>query len=211
MSKKTESVQSYWDARSELFGDYYKKPSSFDRVFRKGVYERQAIAVQACKEIPNATVLDIGSGPGVNSVSLIKNAGASHVFGVDFAQHMIDYASNTAREENVSDKCTFVLGDVLTYDFGNRKFDYAYALGVFDYVQDAQALLSRMSMLSARSFMASWPENGLRMALRRYRYTCPLFHYTEEQVISLHEKAGIPKDKLKIIRIGGGWATIAYK
>ena len=211
MSKKTETVQSYWDARSDLFGNYYKKPSSFDRIFRKGVYERQAIAVQACKEIPNAKVLDIGSGPGVNSVSLIKNAGASHIFGVDFAQHMIDYATNTAKEEGVADKCTFVLGDVLTYDFGGRKFDYTYALGVFDYVEDAQALLSRMSQLSTGSFMASWPENGLRMALRRYRYTCPLFHYTEQQVKDLHKKAGIPADKLEIIRIGGGWATVAHK
>jgi len=211
MSKKTETVQSYWDARSDLFGNYYKKPSSFDRVFRKGVYERQAIAVKACKDIPNATVLDIGSGPGVNSVSLIKNGGASHVFGVDFAQHMIDYANNTVKEEGVADKCTFVLGDVLTYDFGGRKFDYAYALGVFDYIEDAQALLSRMSELSTKSFMASWPENGLRMALRRYRYTCPLFHYTEQQIIDLHKKAGIPADKLEIIRIGGGWATVAHK
>ena len=211
MSKKTESVQSYWDARSELFGNYYKKPSSFDRLFRKGVYERQAIAVKACKEIPHANVLDIGSGPGVNSVSLIKNAGAAHVFGVDFAQHMIDYANNTAKEEGVADKCTFVLGDVLTYDFGNKKFDYTYALGVFDYVEQAQALLSRMSQLSTRSFMASWPENGLRMALRRYRYTCPLFHYTEQQIIELHKKAGIPADKLDIMRIGGGWATVAHK
>ena len=211
MSKKTETVQSYWDARSDLFGNYYKKPSSFDRIFRKGVYERQAIAVQACKEIPNAKVLDIGSGPGVNSVSLIKNAGASHIFGVDFAQHMIDYATNTAKEEGVGDKCTFVLGDVLTYDFGGRKFDYTYALGVFDYVEDAQVLLSRMSQLSTGSFMASWPENGLRMALRRYRYTCPLFHYTEQQVKDLHKKAGIPADKLEIIRIGGGWATVAHK
>lgn len=211
MSKKTETVQSYWDARSDLFGNYYKKPSSFDRIFRKGVYERQAIAVKACKEIPNATVLDIGSGPGVNSVSLIKNAGASHVFGVDFAQHMIDYANNTVKEEGVADKCTFVLGDVLTYDFAGKKFDYAYALGVFDYVEDAQALLSRMSNLSTKSFMASWPENGLRMALRRYRYTCPLFHYSEQQIIDLHKKAGISAEKLEIIRIGGGWATVAHK
>lgn len=211
MSKQMETVQSYWDARSELFGNYYKKPSSFDRVFRKGVYERQAIAVKGCKEIPNATVLDVGSGPGVNSVSLIKNAGASLIFGVDFAQHMIDYANNTAKEEGVADKCTFVLGDVLTYNFGDKKFDYAYALGVFDYVEDAQKLLTRMSQLSTRSFMASWPENGLRMALRRYRYTCPLFHYTEQQIIDLHNKAGIPRDKLEIIRIGGGWATIARK
>lgn len=211
MSKKTETVQSYWDARSDLFGNYYKKPSSFDRVFRKGVYERQAIAVKACKDIPNATVLDIGSGPGVNSVSLIKNAGASHVFGVDFAQQMIDYAVNTAKEEGVADKTTFVLGDALTYDFGGRTFDYSYALGVFDYVSDAQALLNRMSQLSTRSFMASWPENGVRMALRRYRYTCPLFHYTEQQIIDLHKKAGISRDKLEIIRIGGGWATVAHK
>jgi len=211
MSKKEETAQSYWDARSELFGNYYKKPSSFDRVFRKGVYERQAVAVKACREIPNARVLDIGSGPGVNSVSLIKNAGASHVFGVDFAQQMIDYANKTAKEEGVADKCTFVLGDVLTYDFGGRTFDYAYALGVFDYVENAEALLKRMSNLSTKSFMASWPENGLRMALRRYRYTCPLFHYSEQDIINLHEKAGIPRNKLEMIRIGGGWATVAHK
>ncbi len=211
MSKQLETVQSYWDARSELFGNYYKKPSSFDRVFRKGVYERQAIAVKACKEIPNATVFDVGSGPGVNSVSLIKNAGASQIFGVDFAQHMIDYANNTVKEEGVADKCTFVLGDIMTYDFGDKRFDYSYALGVFDYTEDAQKLLNRMSQLSKRSFMASWPENGIRMALRRYRYTCPLFHYTEQQIIDLHKKAGISRDKLEIIRIGGGWATIARK
>jgi len=211
MSKKTESVQSYWDARSELFGNYYIKPSLFDRVFRKGVYDRQAIALKACREIPNATVLDVGSGPGINSVSLIKNAGASHVFGVDFAQHMIEYADKTARAEGVADKCTFVLGDVLTFDFGDKKFDYACALGVFDYIENAQALLTRMSQLSKKSFMASWPENGLRMALRRYRYSCPLFHYTEEQIVELHRKAGIAGNKLNIMRIGGGWATVAYK
>jgi len=206
-----ESVQSYWDARSELFGNYYKKPSAFDRVFRKGVYERQAIAVKACKEIPNATVLDVGSGPGVNSVSLIKNGGASHIFGVDFAQQMIDYANKTAADEGVADKCTFVLGDILTYDFGGKTFDYACALGVFDYVENAQLLVKRMSDLTTGSFMASWPEDGLRMALRRYRYTCPLFHYTEQRIIDLHKAAGIPENKLEIIRIGGGWATVAHK
>ena len=211
MSKKMESVQSYWDARSELFGNYYKKPSSFDRIFRKGVYERQAIAVKACKDIPAANVLDVGSGPGINSVSMIKNAGAAHVFGLDFAQHMIDYAKATAKEEGVADKCTFELGDILTYDFKGRKFDYACALGVFDYVEDSAALVKRMNELTTRSFMASWPENGVRMALRRYRYTCPLFHYTEDKIISLHKAAGVPADNIEIFRIGGGWATVAHK
>lgn len=207
-----ESVQSYWDARSELFGNYYKKPSAFDRVFRKGVYERQAIAVKTCKEIAgNKTVLDVGSGPGVISVSMIKNANASFVTGVDFAQQMIDYANKTVKEEGVADRCKFILGDILTHDFKGETFDYSFALGVFDYVEDAQALLTRMSDLSKVSFMASWPENGLRMALRRYRYTCPLFHYTEQKIIDLHAKAGIDRKNLKLYRIGGGWASVATK
>ena len=46
--------------------------------------------------------------------------------------------------------------------------------------------------------MASWPENGLRMALRRYRYTCPLFHYSEQQIIDLHKKAGIEQINWKL-------------
>ncbi len=211
MSKKTESVQNYWDARSELFGGYYKAPSLFDRTFRKGVYERQAVAIQACSAIPGARVLDVGSGPGINSVSLLKNARASHVTGIDFAQQMVDYASRTAVAEGVADKCTFILGDALNYDFGQEKFDYACALGVFDYIEDAGALLSRMSALTTHSFMASWPENGVRMALRRHRYTCQLFHYTAQDILAVHNHAGIPVGNVQLIRIGGGWATVARK
>ncbi|MBL0145282.1 MAG: class I SAM-dependent methyltransferase [Chitinophagaceae bacterium] len=133
------------------------------------------------------------------------------MFGVDFAQHMVDYAKQTCKDEGVADKCEFVLGDVLTYDFGGKTFDYSCALGVFDYIEEAQALVNRMASLSNNSFMASWPENGLRMALRRYRYTCPLFHYTEQQIKQLHYNAGIKPENLEIIRIGGGWATVAKK
>src|SRR5665213_626987 len=142
MSKIIQSAQSYWDERSELFGNYYKKPSAFDRIFRKGVYERVAIAVKACKEIKNADCLDVGSGPGINSVSLIKNANASHVTGIDFAQQMIDYAIETSKTENVADKCTFILGDATTYDFNGKTFDFSMALGVFDYIENAQVLIN---------------------------------------------------------------------
>lgn len=209
MSKIIQTAQSYWDERSELFGNYYKKPSMFDRVFRKGVYERVAVAIKACKDINNATCLDVGSGPGINSVSLIKNAKASHVTGIDFAQHMIDYATKIAETENVADKCNFILGDAITYNFNGKTFDFSMALGVFDYIENAQALINRMSELTTKTFVISWPQNGIRMMLRRKRYTCPLFHYTLEHIHDLHKKAGITN--LEIITIGGGWASIAKK
>jgi SAM-dependent methyltransferase len=211
MSKAMETAQSYWDARSDLFGNYYKKPSLFDKIFRKGVFTRVAIAVKACKELGNATVLDVGSGPGVNSVSLIKNAGAQHVFGIDFAPHMIEYAANNAKAEGVADKCEFVLGDMMDYDFGGRTFDFSMALGVVDYVKDTEALVKKMAALTNKSFVISWPENGLRMALRRYRYTCPVYHYNVEDIKRIHRAAGIADDKLEIIPYPGGWGTIARK
>lgn len=211
MSKVKETAQSYWDDRSELFGNYYIKPSLFDKIFRRGVYERIAVSMKACMDIQNASVLDIGSGPGLNSIYLIKNAKASHVTGIDFAPQMISFANEAVTSEGIADKCNFILGDALTYDFGNKKFDFSMAMGVFDYIEDAEALIKRMSELTTKTFVISWPENGLRMWLRRQRYTCPLYHYTIEEIKNLHANAGITLDKLEIVKIGGGWATIAKK
>lgn len=211
MSKTMETAQSYWDARSELFANYYQKPSLFDRIFRKGVYGRVAVATKACRDIPNAKALDVGSGPGINSVSLIKNAKAAHVTGIDFADQMINFAKKVVKEEKVEDKANFILGDILTYDFGTEKFDFSMAMGVFDYIQDAEKLIKRMSELTTKTFVISWPENGLRMSLRRYRYTCPLYHYNLEQIKELHVKAGIKPENLQIVKLAGGWATVAKK
>ena len=64
MSATTQTAKQYWDERSDLFGDYYQKPSLFDKIFRKGIYTRVAVALKTCKQLENATVLDIGSGTG---------------------------------------------------------------------------------------------------------------------------------------------------
>lgn len=211
MSKITQTAQAYWSKRSEIFSNYYKKPSLFDKIFRKGIYQRIAIAISVCREIPNASVLDIGSGPGLNSISLIKNANAAYVTGIDFAQEMIDSAKQTVKSEGLANRCNFILGDGITYDFSNNKFDFSMALGVFDYVKDAEVLIRRMCELTSKVLVISWPENGLRMWLRRKRYTCPLYHYTIEKIIELHNKALIKEEEIKILKIGGGWVTIAKK
>jgi ubiquinone/menaquinone biosynthesis C-methylase UbiE len=209
MSKATQSAQQYWDVRSDLFARYYKKPSLFDKLFRKAVYTRTAVALKTIQQYPGCTVLDIGSGPGVNSVTWLKNSGASHLLGIDFAENMNEYARKNAVAEGVGDRCTFMTGDFMKYDFGAQQFDVAVAAGVFDYIEDAAAFIKKMSEVSRKAFVISWPENGLRMMLRRQRYTCPVFHYSEKDIRHLHSLCNV-KD-LEVVRTQGGWVTVARK
>jgi SAM-dependent methyltransferase len=209
MSKAIHTAQEFWDVRSDLFANYYKKPSLFDKLFRKAVYTRTAVALKVIKEYGECTVLDIGSGPGVNSVTWLKNTNAKHLLGIDFAENMNEYARKNTRAEGVGDRAEFIEGDFLTYDFKGEKYDVSVAVGVLDYVKEADAFIKKMDQVSAKAFVVSWPLNGLRMALRRRRYTCPVYHYNEADVRKLHEGCNIKS--LEIIPTQGGMVSIARK
>lgn len=209
MSKTIHTAQQYWNDRSILFGNYYVAPTLFDRVFRKGIYTRVAVATGICHEFPESSVLDIGSGPGINSVTFIKNSPVRKVTGIDFSRSMIDYARKFSSDESVSNKCSFIEGNFLTHDWNDEKFDISVALGVLDYVEEAELFLSKMYAMTNRAIVVSWPENGMRMALRRFRYTCPLFHYSEEDIRKLHSTLDIRE--LKFVKSDGGWISIGYK
>ena len=208
MSKAIHSAQQYWDVRSDLFANYYKKPSLFDKLLRKAVYTRTAVTLKVIKECGKCTVLDIGSGPGVNSVTWLKNSEAAYLLGIDFAENMNEYARKNAENEGVGARCKFVKGDFLTYNF-NDKYDVSAAMGVADYVKEMDVFLKKMDAVSNKAFVVSWPLNGLRMALRRYRYTCPVYHYNEADVRRLHE--GLNIKSLEIIPMQGGMMSVARK
>jgi len=209
MSKPVHTAQQYWDVRSDLFANYYKKPSLFDKLFRKAVYTRTAVTLQTIKEFGKCTILDIGSGPGVNSVTWLKNSDATFLLGIDFAESMNEYARKNAAAEGVGDRCKFIEGDFLVYDFKGEKFDVSAAMGVVDYVKDTDRLIKKMDEVTNKAFVVSWPLNGLRMALRRYRYTCPVYHYNEADVRRLHEGCNIKS--LDIIPMQGGIMSVARK
>jgi ubiquinone/menaquinone biosynthesis C-methylase UbiE len=209
MSKPVHTAQQYWDVRSDLFANYYKKPSTFDKLFRKAVYTRTAVTLKTIKEFPKCTILDIGSGPGVNSVTWLKNSDASFLLGIDFAENMNEYARKNAAAEGVGDRCKFIEGDFLTHDFKGEKYDVSAAMGVVDYVKETDQLIKKMDAVSNKAFVVSWPLNGLRMALRRYRYTCPVYHYNEADVRRLHEGCNIKS--LEIIPMQGGIMSVARK
>ena len=207
MKSKAASVQDYWDRHADIFSEYYKNPSWFDRAFRQSIYLRAAVAFDVCRSLESPSVLDIGSGPGVNSVALAKKAGARRVTGIDFASNMIELAQAYADAEGISDKCEFITGDFMTHPFAPAGFDLVIALGVFDYIGESEAFFKKVRTVARKAVVASWPENGLRMALRRMRYSCPVHHYTEKRVRELHRSAGI--ENVELIKAPGGWISKA--
>jgi SAM-dependent methyltransferase len=209
MSKNIHTAQQYWDVRSDLFANYYKKPSLFDKTFRKAVYVRTAVVLKTIKEFDQPTVLDIGSGPGVNSVTWLKNTNAKYLLGIDFAEAMNEYARKNAQAEGVGDRSKFIAGDFMKHDFKGEKFTVSAACGVLDYVKESREFMQKMDAVTTGAFVVSWPENGLRMALRRYRYTTPVYHYDEAAIRKLHE--GLNIKSLEIIPMQGGRMSVARK
>jgi 2-polyprenyl-3-methyl-5-hydroxy-6-metoxy-1,4-benzoquinol methylase len=209
MSKNIHTAQQYWDVRSDLFANYYKKPSLFDKTFRKAVYVRTAVVLKTIKEFDQPTVLDIGSGPGVNSVTWLKNTNAKYLLGIDFAESMNEYARKHAQAEGVGDRCKFIAGDFMKHDFKGEKFTVSAACGVLDYVKESREFMQKMDAVTTGAFVVSWPENGLRMALRRYRYTTPVYHYDEAAIRKLHE--GLNIKSLEIMPMQGGRMSVARK
>jgi len=207
MSRARQNAQDYWNERSSLFSNYYEEPSLFDKIFRKGIYTRIAVALDTAKALPEPTVLDVGSGPGINSIAILRNTDTKHLTGIDFAPNMIAHSKEIAEREGLADRCTFIEGDFLKRDFDEESFDMCMALGVLDYVGDAQAFVAKMNALSKTTFVISWPENGLRMMLRKRRYDCPVYHYEEADILRLHKYCGI--HDVRLIKYDGGWASIA--
>jgi SAM-dependent methyltransferase len=142
-------------------------------------------------------------------VTWIKNSNASFLLGIDFAESMNEYARNNAKAEGVDSRCKFVQGDFFTYDFGADRFTVSVAVGVVDYVKDTVALMKKIDALTSGAIVVSWPENGLRMALRRYRYTTPVYHYNEADIRRLHE--GLSIKSLDLLPMQGGIMSVARK
>src|SRR5262249_22293943 len=142
----TDSVQRYWDKNAATFDALYDSRGRLDRafnaVFRRALFERIRLAASEIAKIPDATVLDVGTGSGRTAIPLAR-AGAKLVTGLDFAPQMIELATRAAREAGVADRCTFRVGNFLDEGFAER-FDFVTALGVFDYVDDPVPFLRRM-------------------------------------------------------------------
>jgi len=197
-SSVTDRTSEFFDRYAGGFNAIYGNAngpfeSIVNRLFRQAMVKRYEKTLAGCQPMEGRTVIDVGCGPGHYGVAL-ASAGAAHVLGLDFAPGMLTLAEQAAKARRVAERCTFVLGDFLTYPIPER-FDYVIVMGFMDYVRDPGPVIDRvLEIMKSRAFF-SFPKAGGPLAWQRqlrYRNRCDLFLYSEAQIRKLFEATGAP-------------------
>ena len=82
---------------------------------------------------PDASVLDMGCGPGTITVGLARRVGT--VIGVDTSAEVVESARRRARESG-AENASFEVGSAYELPFGDRSFDVVYAHQLMQHLSD---------------------------------------------------------------------------
>lgn len=196
MTDRREDVQDYFVRHATRFDGLYGGDNMatrmFDRLFRKPMYERYRLTIEALSKAKAKKYLDIGCGSGRYAVNLARLG--AEVVGVDFSAAMLKLARSYSEQEAVSGQVRFVEGDMDAFmDSTKDHFDAAYAMGVFDYLDDPVGSLRRMLRVADCAYISLPAPEFPRAQLRRLRYKrqgCPVYFFTRAQAEELVKNAG---------------------
>jgi ubiquinone/menaquinone biosynthesis C-methylase UbiE len=199
-----------WDAESfaGIYTDSSMASRVFNRLFRKAIFVRYETAMNESCDPRGKSFLDIGCGSGVYSVELAKR-GAKRVLGIDFSESMISLARNAVNRFGLTGQVELVQAEFLSHDFAGETFDVSIAMGVFDYLEQPEPFLAKMSRLTRGKVLASFPRFSLlRGSARRLRYRATgrgdVFYYSSADVSRLARRAGIERHRLLPVNSSGG-------
>ena len=117
---------------------------------------------------------------------------------------MLALGRQKAAAEGVGDVCRFEVGDLLTYPLPPKHFDYAIAIGFFDYQKDPEAALGALARAARRRVFVSIPKRWHVLTPQRWvRYTlfrCYLRFYSRSEVERL--AATVNPKRVTILDIG---------
>ena len=156
--------QTYFQRRAGRFAAFYSSEPVARVLGRGPLFDRLELAVDIARSLPATRVLDVGCGSGPLFAPLA--AQGIRVTGIDPAEAMVAMA-----EEQAAVFPGLVEVEQRGWETIDEqdRYDLAVALGVFDYVADPVALLTRMGR-AASNVVGSFPAPGLRLLLRKVRY-----------------------------------------
>ena len=188
-----------------IYDDTGKGPIAryIDTNLRKEMRLRFENTFKYLQPMKDRSLLDAGCGGGRYAIPAAK-AGASHILGIDFSDSMLELARQKAQAEGVAAACEFKNGDLHTYPIEPKSFDYAIAIGFFDYMQDPEAALAALARAAKRRVFISLPKRWHVLTPQRWiRYTlfkCFVRFYSRPEVERL--AASVHPKKTTILDIG---------
>ena len=174
-----------------------------DTSLRKEMRVRFEKTFEALAPLKGRSLFDAGCGGGRYAIPAAK-AGASDVLGIDFSESMLALGRQKASAEGVGNVCRFEVGDLLTYPAPEKSFDYAIAIGFFDYQKDPAAALAALARVARRRVFVSLPKRWHALTPQRWiRYTlfrCYIRFYSRADVEKL--AASVSPTRVTIFDIG---------
>jgi SAM-dependent methyltransferase len=124
------------------------KDRVFTRLFRK--------YVARLRLPPAAQVLEVGCGTGAMTRCLARSRGFSgKAFGIDQSPAFIEAARRFAREEDLSDRVEFRVGDAHSLEFPSEEFDAVFVHTVISHVTKPPSVLREMARVVRRGGTAA--------------------------------------------------------
>jgi 2-polyprenyl-3-methyl-5-hydroxy-6-metoxy-1,4-benzoquinol methylase len=194
--RSLDLVHSWFDREAERFEAIYEREKPLwqqvgDAIFRRVIHERYSLVVNAIGA-RDATLLDVGCGPGRYGIELARR-GARRCLGVDVAANMIELARAEAERAGVAERCEWQVSDFLSFQ-SDEKFAAVVAMGYFDYLEDPRAHLDKMIAHASGHVFASFPKRWeVRVPLRLLRFAAQrgfVRFYSRADVIELFRAAG---------------------
>ncbi len=201
----SQRVRRRFRDKAQQFDDLYEDERPLVKLLRPGLLKRRQLAADTVREYGSPRVLDVGCGSG-RIAEFVLEAGAAHYLGIDFSEPMIELAR--ARLERFGERVELILGDFIEAPI-EGEFDVVLAVGLFDYLPDAERFARRMCELCAPGgcMVGSFPKwSLLKGPVRKVRYEwigdCPIFDYPPGQLERMLRASGFDRIELSEGRTG---------
>jgi release factor glutamine methyltransferase len=118
-------------------------------------------AITLAKPIPQARIVDVGTGSGAIAITLAKHLPGAHITAIDVSPEALDIARANAQTHQVSPRITFLLGDLLAPLPTQEPFDLIVSNPPYIAQSEWAALPPSVAKFEPRSALDGGPDGLL--------------------------------------------------